>query len=641
MPYTTPPKISTYPPASIVTGSRAIGSPSGFVFLNPTTGGWDNYVGPYWKVSNRGSFIRYTGDRPYAPKNEDKSNPQTPSNIRLLSLSELGVPGPKGKDPLLYKFSTGAIAEDWRVGRAARFFAYNPTTGEFRETDFNSYEGIRSKNSQFNFTDWKVKVLYFGWIINGLKADVYYQNKMKIFCLDQGLPIPYEKGVTPVPASLTSLVDPNSSDPWPGFKEWFTQGTWQNKYTYLKDKKTGQISNCPFHVGSSALRPSSGPEETLAYDGNGPDPLESTPKAKWFVYNLGTINFQGNILVQGDTKLVTEDEFSFLELYAPVVDDVLLDPAFAPNNVLSTTPSSTLLKNDQYNEQLKKQSITSHNISEIFLPNGKSGSGTLYNPNSPLVKKRPNLFYKKNNQPYPTGPFCKTIEGNFYTGNIIALSYPQNNELLYEVFDSPGVDPTLADNETKTALVYTSDKNFSSYPSYTPASPNSTEVYTGPYYQPGLTLENPTSNLNYGYELNYTAPLYPFPQEPNPPRLRKIWYRYVYKSEGWFFLNQLSEVNTLIKENSNEKLLNIAYEGWINWFDTKTNGAGIFTLLSFDGTTNLEKLLPYQKSFQYSAESPTSALGTYQSGCWGIRTGQTPSENSVKLFKAGTTYYSF
>ena len=100
-------------------------------------------------------------------------------------------------------------------------------------------------------------------------------------------------------------------------------------------------------------------------------------------------------------------------------------------------------------------------------------------------------------------------------------------------------------------------------------------------------------------------------------------------------------MGALPEENSNEKLLNIAYEGWINWFDTKTNGAGIFTLLSLDGTTNLEQLFPYQKPFQYNAESPTSPIGIYQSGCWGTRTGQTPSENSVKLFKAGTTYYSF
>jgi len=632
MAYSTPPSIGPFPPSSVVTGSRST-SVSNLNILDISAGRYIPYVGSYFEIKNRGGrIVRYTGKYPYAPKNEDSSNPKVSSNIQILTTGELGTSINGKLEPKLYVFTHGLIAEDWRVERAPRFFARNLITGEYRETDYNSYIGIYKKDSSYNFKDWEVKVLYFGWRINGTISNVYSTNKQKIYCLDQGTPIPDEPGVTSIPPSLVSSTDPNPRTPWPGFKEWFTEGKWAEEYLVAYDNTSGKKgrtqSNPWYKTSTSPVTPpksSSGPAIFELKTQNDPS---IPPTCRWYLYdsdpNFGTPN--------ASPKPGKEDETYFLQAYAPVLQDVLLDGSFSIS-VLSTTKDP--LSAGIFFKTISSQSPFAHYLSEIFLPLGKSSDGkTPYNPNSPLVKKRPNLYYSPNspypNQPYTTGPFCKNIDGDYYTGNIIARGVGIENYPLYNVLDTPGIDNTLIENETKEAFVFDSTSKSFSSPPYN----STTEIYSGQYTQPVFTSEE-------GLQKTYTAPFYPFPKTESSPRIRKIYYRYVYKENGFFFADQFSTIDPLIKSQNRDELINLAYEGWIHWFDTQTNGINQFTALTIyppnvGELPNVGKRFPYNEAFL-----ERNFLNSITNNIWGIRTGQYPQQNSQKLFRAEVTYYSY
>lgn len=627
MSYNTPPNIGFFPPSSVVTGLKST-SASDMTINDPYGKGWVAYVGPYFEIKNRGgSIVRYTGKAPYSPKNEDFSSPKVPSNIRILTLSERGFSTTGKLEPKIHSFTYKLGPDDWRVERAPMYFARNIITGEYRETDYDSYTGIFKKSPKYNFADWEVKVLYFGWRINGIISNAYFSNKQKIYCLDQGIEIPVEPGVSIVPPSLTYLSkDPNPKIPWPGFKEWFTSGTWDEKYLVAYDNikgKKGSIQLNPWYKGASSSsvgssRGSSGPAIFELKTQNDPS---IPPTCRWYSYdsdpNFGTIN--------ASPKRGKEDEDTFLKMYSPVITDVNLDPSFKVS-VLSTTP----LPLGAYGKEISVQSPYTHYLSEIFIPDGKSTDGTTpYNPNSPLIRKRPNLYYSLKspypNQPYTSGPFCKDIDGNFFTGNIIARGLSIENYILYEVFDTPGIDNTLIEAETKEAFVF----DPSSQPFTYPPNNSSTELYTGSYFQPGLMSPEGTPD-------DPTTPFYPFPKTDSSPRVRKIYYRYVYKENGFFLKDQFLEVNPLIKSQNGEGLINAAYEGWIHWFDTATNGINPFTSPIIDGTSNLGKKFIYQKTFLEKNFLNIINNNTI----WGIRTGQYPQQNAQRLFRAEITYYS-
>lgn len=262
-----------YPNVYIQTNLYTDGDKAQPVLYLSTTG--EVYKGPYYLVA---TGDRYTGVFPNSNPNSPVKNslPQVESDI-LLSET---LPGPilakKGADPRPFKPVPNHV--DYIQNIMFRHFAKKANDNVFMEIGASTYQLIVDQDPSINYTDWEVRRIT--WTISSIDPyDIYFQNKTRIYQVDTGTydtsnetPIDFSGG-TPIAGPDTQFkrypdppgitVEPLDkgaerdikgdvvkapklfADPWPGFKEWFTENKFYPyfwKFRNVSNKNEGPSS---------------------------------------------------------------------------------------------------------------------------------------------------------------------------------------------------------------------------------------------------------------------------------------------------------------------------------------------------------------------------------------------------------------
>ena len=472
-----------YNPSNLITGSRTNVSDR-FVFQNAAD---QEYIGFYYTIVKSGGNEYYTGESPSKPNNEKVSTVRSistgniipggcTSNLRILTFSERGLSTPgQLLEPTPHNFLNDLLPENFQNNQAARFFAYNKTTNIFRETDYISYDKISKKDPNWDFTNWEVKTVYNGWKINffnlklfeeiefskGISTIQYYPqasnylaNKLAMLAIQFGYKFP--PPTTPAPKSPVGgiiIPDPNSTNPWPGFVNWYYRENDEAPLSYfftMQRPDGSYIDNSLISSPSLSATPSpqSTPTTSLKitftfYSGNDPKiPLN----VRFYTYNKFQENDNiipnlANVFLNTNNRNTRNSPFkdsttgrgdgnSFLKGNAPVWQDVSIAPS---GNLLKTSKLTSWNKNfflDENNEIFQGTS----NLSEIFLNNPRYKG----NPNAKALADQNKLYIQDasgNLVPYK-GPFCKNVQGKYYSSNLpLATLYTQgyqsSKELVY------------------------------------------------------------------------------------------------------------------------------------------------------------------------------------------------------------------
>jgi len=579
------PKLPSYPASSLQTGSYT----SGGEYVVYSTG--QEYIGNYFVVLGRN--IPYTGKFPYDPNNETSSTPKVTSNVPLRSLSSLGIT-PSGALKIPASFSPVPLLEHYQNTVMPRFFARDLIKKEYREISFDDYEKILKKNPAWDYKNWEVKAVHQGWKLNSLRSECYLENKTKILYMDKGKVFP-KSPTSPTIPPLVGISDTDLNDPipWPGFKEWFTDNTWVEKY---------------FYVGKT-LNTASGSAITT-------ENVLNDPKNIYTVYDpkkpIEFTFYSLYISTGGDLNY-------FTEFFCEVESDVLVAPGGAfltPTKVPPNTPSIFTGHPDTYFRC---------NLSEIYLPTPK-------NPNALLTNPRPELVFKHNGTPYPSGQFCKTQQGQFFAGNLPpatskynpAVAYNQSPRELLEVKRSLPVSDSTPSSQIQETWIYLISggkpkKDFTTL-NVNGQVPINTQAFNGTISQPFLFAEEATGGVT-KLDKRYFSGI-PYNTQTSF-QVRKIYYRYVRKEDKWFEKSSLSEINSFA--NNNQPVpLEYFYEGWINYFDPITNEDNpYFTAPNLNPTNSLISSVTY---------TPNNSLPISNANYWGVRTGILPSSESKIIF---------
>lgn len=538
------------------------------------------YIGYYFEILGRRTY--YTGKSPGAPDSPSSADPSITPNILLFTYSSQGIV-PAGDKFIPPSHSPVPTIQNYQNTIIPRFFARDLIKKEYREISYSSYTNIQKKSPDWDFKNWEVKSLFSGWYVNNYIENLYLFNKSSIWDLDQGNIVPPTSTIsTGTLVAGLSATDTNPPTPWPGFKEWFvsnTGGYWVEKY-YSSVPKT--VSKIP-----SSYNPFEDPNFT--YD-------KDIPTIKGFQSRAYTLRIAG-----GNNA---DDFKAFTQFYEEIEEDVYIDR--------STQLLTTILKSKGehfYRPDKDKGTkyIYRSNLSEVFLPNS-------LNPNSPLTLNRPKLAFKVDGEIYPTGPFCKTQIGQFFAGNLPpgtanpAINYSgKTNRELIEILEAP-IPITDTDNGVihEAFISLPNSKTFT-----TPPYNTTTTSYVGLY-----TIPQEFSSTSQ-YPKFYTGLPY---IAGKSSQIRKIFYKYVTKDQGWFLQSNWAAVNSSMTQNIYPPD-NILYEGWIHYFDYATNEPS-FTISNYNATKTIIEQNSYIKN---SPPTPSNN--------WGIRTNILPSEESKKVLK--------
>jgi hypothetical protein len=590
------PKIPTYPLSTIQTGSYT----SGGEYVIYSTGA--EYIGNYFSILGRD--IAYTGRFPYEKGNETSSDPKSTSNIPLRSLSSLGITNP-GDPKIPAEFSPIPVLEHYQNTVIPRFFARDLIKNQYREISYDDYEKILKKNPAWDWKNWQVKAVHLGWKLNDLRASCYLHNKTRILYMDKGKVFP--KSPTPLivpPLIGISDTDLNDPIPWPGFKEWFTDNAWVEKY---------------FYIGKT-LDTASGSAVTLAN-------ILDDPK------NIYTVD-DPKILPEFryyNSYVTTGPEFStFTEFWCEVIQDVEIAPGGINLTSIKLPPNEITL----FNFTSINRTYFRCYLSEIFLPSPK-------NPNAVLTNPRPELVFKHNNTLYPSGPFCKTIEGQFFAGNLPpstskynpAVKYSGSPRELLEVKRSLPISDSNPSYQVQEAWVYAVNNLGPKKDFQTPAAgstPLNTQVFEGAISQPFLFAEEASGGV-IKLDKRYFSGI-PYNSQTSY-QVRKILYKYVTKAEKWFDKSLWQEINSFSDKNQPVPP-EYFYEGWINYFDPIVNEDNpYFTAPNFKPTDSIIQKVTY---------TPNEGFPISDANYWGVRTGVIPTSESKRIFRLFETFsYSF
>jgi len=540
-----------------------------------------DYIGYYFEILGRRTY--YTGKSPGAPDSPSPADPTITPNIPLLSYSSQGIV-PAGGKFIPPSYSPVPTIQNYQNTIIARFFARDLTKKEYREISYSSYTNINNKSPDWDFKNWEVKSIFTGWYINNYIENLYLFNKGSIWDLDQGNIVPPSSTIsTGTLVAGLSATDTNPPTPWPGFKEWFvsnTGGYWVEKY----------YSSVPKTVSKISSNYNSFEDPNFTYD-------KDMPTIKGFQSRAYTLRIAG-----GNNA---DDFKAFTQFHEEIEEDVYIDR----NTQLLTTVLKS--KGEHFYRPDKDKGtkyIYRSNLSEVFLPNS-------LNPNSPLTLNRPKLAFKVDGEIYPTGPFCKTQLGMYFAGNLPpttpinpAVNYwDKTNRELIEILEAP-TPITDTDNGVihEAFVLLPNSQTFNQPPYYT-----TTTSYVGLYTIPQEFSSN-SQYPKFYTELPYV--------KGKSIQIRKIFYKYVTKDQGWFLQSNWAAINTSMKNNQTPSD-DLLYEGWIHYFDYKTNEPP-FSVSKYDVT----KTPISQNSFILNQPpSPTND--------WGIRTNILPSSENKKVLR--------
>jgi hypothetical protein len=597
------PKLPSYPLSSIQTGSYTSGGE--YVIYNTGL----EYVGSYFSILGRD--IAYTGKFPYDPNNESTSTPKSTSNIPLKSFSSLGITDP-GDPKIPAEFSPVPLLEHYQNTVMPRFFARDLIKNQYREISFDDYIKIKKKNPAWDWKNWQVKTIHQGWKLNDLFRSCYLHNKTRILYMDKGevFPPPSTPPVTP-PLLAISDIDENDPIPWPGFKEWFTDNTWVERYFFNKNSS-----------------------EYLKFSGNKRDIQSATS-------TQAALDDPQNIYTVDDPKIpiefkayipyaTTGPELSiFTEFFCEVEQDVEIAPGGINLTPIKLPPNEVFKfrENDTYFRC---------NLSEIFLPSPK-------NPNAVLTNPRPELAFKHNGISYPSGQFCKTQQGQFFAGNLPpstskynpAVKYPDSPRELLEVKKTLPISDATPNSQIQEAWVYLVNdlgpkKDFQTIPYLNGKLSINTKAFDGKISQPFLFAEEANAGVlkldrRYFSEIPYNS--------QTSFQVRKIFYKYVTKDLKYFLKKDLSLINSFTTADQ-EVPTEYFYEGWIHYFDPITNEDNPYF--------NIPNTDPSTEFLRYAFYTPGEALPFSNANYWGIRTGVLPSTDSDIVFRLNYNIsYSF
>ena len=421
-----------YNPSQLVTGSFQA-KPGEFVLRD--FNGPIQYIGPYFYIQKTGAKEYYTGLEPNAPDNELRSSNSKnlstgktqsfTSNHPLVTFGEVGLTTTSGKfEPKKYDISSIIKLEYFYNGYIPRFFARRIIDNVYRETDYTSFTNIKKRNADWDYKNWEVKEVFGGWGINyffknptqfktitgtpelPLYNNLYTENKIKILAIDKGETFNSSLSIGPtLGTSGISSKDENSTNPWPGFKEWYCNRygiNFEEKYFTLQSQDGIFISNDKLNNPLTVSKPSTVAKKITYYNQDTPTiPLRS----RYYLYNNQYSTLPGTTEIGGANKIIgtPRDVKAFLYLATPIINDV--NPATSTTLDVKKVYSPDLSITREYNKN------TLCNISEIFLryPSNKS------NPNSQLQKNPPKLINPKTKKEH-IGPFCKDFDGNYWDG---------------------------------------------------------------------------------------------------------------------------------------------------------------------------------------------------------------------------------
>jgi hypothetical protein len=443
-------QLPSFPPSNLITGSL-FSKPGDFILRDIIKNSKPVlYTGPYFKIIKTGGEEYYTGLRPNEPQNKTRSktfdtstspvteipNGGVDSNERLLTFESISsVSSTTGlRVPSNHSIVKEIKPEFYYNDVIPRFFAYNAGNRIYRETNYESYVGISTKDIKWDYINWEVKAVYGGWGINyftpkisssTLKqtniidlnqnppySSLYINNKLKILAIEKGYIFKTPVPPPPTPLRGISYVDGNSKNPWPGFSIWYCNnygGSFQNSYFTLANS-SGPISNDFFDISpiTPPLPPSLVTGNNIVrtyYNAKNDDP--SIPLSVRFYPFNNKFEPQVNIKEVNsnfkNTNNIPTDINAFLYLAAPVIKNVSPNPSGTSLGVITTYKPST-------EETITYNNVLS-NISEIFLNDSKY----IHNPNYSLQSVKDKLVYKSTQIPY-RGKFCKDFEGRYWDG---------------------------------------------------------------------------------------------------------------------------------------------------------------------------------------------------------------------------------
>lgn len=600
------PKLPSYPLSSIKTGSYTPGGE--YVIFNTGL----EYVGSYFSILGRD--IAYTGKFPYDPNNESSSTPKSTSNVPLKSFSALGITDP-GDPKIPAEFSPVPLLEHYQNTVIPRFFARDLIKNQYREISLDDYIKIKKKNPAWDWKNWQVKTVHQGWKLNDLLRICYLHNKTRILYMDKGEVFPPPATSSPaLPIIGISDIDENDPIPWPGFKEWFTNNNWVERYFFNKN--------------SSEYLRLTGKTTTLTGSAITTQNALDDPKNIYTVDDPKIpIEFKAYI-----PYATTGPELAiFTEFYCEVLEDVEVAPGGAN---LTPIKLSYIYKGNFFNTT---DTYFRCNLSEIFLPSPK-------NPNAVLTSPRPELAFKHNGTPYPSGQFCKTIEGQFFAGNLPpsailynpAIKYSDSPRELLEVKKTLPISDATPNSQIQEAWVYLVNnlgpkQDFQTIPYSNGKLSINTKAFDGKISQPFLFAEEANAGVlkldrRYFSEIPYNS--------QTSFQVRKIFYKYVTRDLKYFLKENLSLINSFTTSNQ-EVPTEYFYEGWIHYFDPITNEDN-----QYFNAPNIDPQIEFSR---YAFYTPGEALPFSNNNFWGVRTGVLPSSESNIVFRLsfGAGSYSF
>jgi hypothetical protein len=439
-------QLPSFPPSNLVTGSF-FSQPGDFVLRDVVKNGKSIlYAGYYFQIIKTGGNEYYTGLKPNETNNKIRSktfdtstdpvteipNGGVDSNERLLTFESISsVSSTTGlRVPSNHSIVKEIKPEFYYNYVIPRFFAYNTGKKIYRETNYESYVAISTKDIKWDYINWEVKAVYGGWGINYFTkptnlsrtysvseqnppySSLYSTNKLKILAIEKGYvfktPVP-----TPPPSPLQgiSYVDINSKNPWPGFSIWYCNnyggGSFQNSYFTLANA-LGPISNDFFNSSPNSIPtpPSSVTGNNIVRTYYNTDNPSIPLNVRFYLFNN---KFEPQVNIKEinsnfkNTNNTPTDIDAFLYLAAPVIKNVSPDPS-------GTSLSSVTIYRPPFEENILYNKVLS-NISEIFLNDSKYN----HNPNYSLQSISNKLVYKSSGEPY-RGKFCKDFEGRYWDG---------------------------------------------------------------------------------------------------------------------------------------------------------------------------------------------------------------------------------
>jgi len=489
----TPPKAPSYNTSNLITGSRITANSDDIFVLDQYRN--ITYYGDYYTIIKSGNKEYYTGKEPNILKNEtyctvinqttdvrytgnypsSNGDPRPASNIRLFSLKSTGVITSAGalREPKQYDFGALILPEHYYNNAAPRFFARHIKDNTYRETDYTSYVGIQEKKSDFDFKNWEVKTVYKGWQLNFFnygtfqdrafsqstpdgyfhpQSGCYTGNKLKMLAIEKGFVYAPDPSVKPSPLSGIIEPDPNSDTPWPGFCDWYCQKYGESMTHYYS---TIQNSDGSYRSNSYFISPKSpiASVNDLNDDSNiiityyRKDDPKIPLNVRFYVFNKYTqpevpdviyvsgssAPIRGNTVINGSLNKATfeypSDDVSFLKYCAAVIDDVYVN-----KDGKELLPSKKEeYKTPKFQFDFIPLFANTTNLSEIYLNESKFKG----NPNAKALSVKDNLW-KFNNGKYEkySGPYCVTIQGKYWSGNIYSPGYtPPGYPLKYSLTD--------------------------------------------------------------------------------------------------------------------------------------------------------------------------------------------------------------